>query len=126
MPQNIPDSAIFVARLCHSGDCCPTLHVLSDEPHDSCILIADDFGNQARFGFETLFSTPLRPTEVSDGLHELHGPFDEQVYMMPDQHSALFRPEVLADIFDEAGRRELDVTAIEAASQTAAARVMAG
>lgn len=121
MPQPNPDSAIFVTRLCHSGDCCPTLHILPDEPHDSCIRITDDYGNEAIFGLETVFQTPLRPTEVSDQLHELHGPFDESVYMTPEQHSALFKDGVMASLREEAGRRGLDFSAIEAARTAAMA-----
>lgn len=121
MPQNIPDSAIFVTRLCHSGDCCPELHILPDEPHDSCIRITDDHGNQAIFGLETLFSTQLRPTAASDQLHELHGPFDEQVYMTPEQHSALFKDDLMESLREEAARRGLDFRAIEDARTAAMA-----
>lgn len=121
MPQSNPTFAIFVARLCHSGDCCPALLILPDEPHDSCILITDDYGNQARFGFETLFSTPLRPAAASDQLHELHGPFDEQVYMTPEQHSALFKEGVLESLREEAARRGFDFSTTEAARTVAMA-----
>lgn len=121
MPQSNPASAIFVTRLCHTGDCCPELHILPDEPHDSCIRITDDHGNQAIFGLDTVFSTPLRPTPASDELHELHGPFDELVYMTPDQHSALFKESVIQDLREEAERRGFDFRAIEAARTAAMA-----
>lgn len=108
---------VHIATLCHSDDCCPELYFDMGAPADSCIIVQDDFGNDASFGPETVITTPLKPVMNGPVPHGIHGPFDEWIYMTPDQHHMLFAGPVLQQIAEIADHHDIDLASIVAELQ---------